>query len=48
MATLAVYAAGAHDLVIYAGLFLIVIACYGDSKAANALFGNRVVCSLLR
>lgn len=41
--TLAAYFAGLPDLVIYALLFATVIACFGNSNAANALFGNRAV-----
>ena len=41
--TVAAYCAGYHDLVIYVLLFSTVIACSGNSRAANFMFGNRVV-----
>jgi peptidoglycan/LPS O-acetylase OafA/YrhL len=40
---LGAYFAGLPDLAIYALLFATVMACLGNSKAANAMFGNRVV-----
>lgn len=43
LGTLAAYLAGLPDLVVYALLFATVLACFGNSKAANAMFGNRAV-----
>jgi peptidoglycan/LPS O-acetylase OafA/YrhL len=40
---LAAYYAGFHDLVIYALLFATVMACFGNSRAVNLMFGNRAV-----
>lgn len=41
--TVFAFCAGYHDLVIYVLLFATVIACYGSSRTANLIFGNRVV-----
>jgi peptidoglycan/LPS O-acetylase OafA/YrhL len=43
LGTLVAYFASLPDLVIYALLFATVMACFGNSKAANAMFGNRAV-----
>ncbi|MGF6573849.1 peptidoglycan/LPS O-acetylase OafA/YrhL [Paraburkholderia sp. GAS333] len=43
LGTLAAYLAGLPDLIIYALLFATMMACFGNSKAANAMFGNRAV-----
>lgn len=43
LGTLVAYLAGFPDLVVYALLFATVLACYGNSKAANAMFGNRAI-----
>lgn len=40
---IAVYSAGCHDLAIYVFLFATVLACFGNSRAANFMFGNRAV-----
>lgn len=41
--TVCTFFAGCHDLVVYVFLLATVIACYGSSRAANLIFGNRVV-----
>lgn len=41
--TVYTFFAGYHDLVVYVFLLATVIACYGSSRAANVVFGNRVV-----
>lgn len=43
LGVVATYYAGSPDLVVYVFLFPTVIACFGNSKAANLMFGNRVV-----
>jgi peptidoglycan/LPS O-acetylase OafA/YrhL len=43
LAVVATYCAGYQDLVVYVFLFATVIACFGNSTAANLMFGNRVV-----
>lgn len=41
--TVFAFYAGYHDLLIYILLFATVIACYGNSRTANFIFGNPVV-----
>jgi peptidoglycan/LPS O-acetylase OafA/YrhL len=43
VATVAAYCVGSHDLVVYVLLFATVLACFGNSRAANFMFGNRLV-----
>ena len=42
LGTVAALYFGLHDLIVYVGLFLLVLFCYGNSAASNAVFGNRI------
>ena len=46
LATMASLYLGLHDLIVYVGLVLLVLCCYGNSKASNVMFGNRILCFL--
>ena len=43
IASVASFYLGFHDLIVYLGLFMLVLCCYGNSTASNAVFGNRVI-----
>ncbi|MGF6573902.1 peptidoglycan/LPS O-acetylase OafA/YrhL [Paraburkholderia sp. GAS333] len=45
---LAAFSVGLHDLVVYLLLFATVLACFGNSRAANVMFGNRMFFSSAR